>query len=154
MYCRECGEKLSNQKAVICIKCGTNKGQGDNYCPECGVEIKNKGAQVCLNCGVRLKGAINNFTNQIKNVASNANSNTFGNNNKMVAGLLAIFLGAMGIHRFYLGYKEIGFIQLGIFGVAMLLFAPILWANLIWAIIDAVQIFSGKLNNANGTELV
>ncbi len=28
MYCRQCGEKLSNPKAVICVKCGTNKGKG------------------------------------------------------------------------------------------------------------------------------
>lgn len=28
MYCRECGEKFNNEKSVICIKCGTKKGQG------------------------------------------------------------------------------------------------------------------------------
>lgn len=148
MYCRQCGEKLNNPKAVICVKCGTNKGQGENYCPDCGQEVKNKDAEVCLNCGVRLKGAMNNF---ISKANSNSSSN---NNNKVVAGFLAIFLGAMGIHRFYLGYKQIGFIQLGIFGVAMLFFLPILWVNLIWAIIDAIQIFTGKLYNANGTQLV
>ena len=27
MYCRQCGEELNNPRAVICIKCGTNKGQ-------------------------------------------------------------------------------------------------------------------------------
>ena len=48
MYCRQCGEKLNNPKAVICIKCGTNKGQGENYCPDCGQEVKNKGAEVAI----------------------------------------------------------------------------------------------------------
>lgn len=151
MYCRQCGEKLNNPKAVICIKCGTNKGQGENYCPDCGQEVKNKGAEVCLNCGIRLKGAMNNIADQLKSVASKSGSN---NNNKMVAGLLAVFLGSMGIHRFYLGYKEIGFIQLGLFAIAMFLFAPVLWGCWILAIIDAVQIFTGKMNNANGLELV
>lgn len=154
MYCRQCGEKLNNPKAVICIKCGTNKGQGENYCPDCGQEVKNKGAEVCLNCGIRLKGAMNNIADQLKSVASKSRSNTNNNNNKMVAGLLAVFLGSMGIHRFYLGYKEIGFIQLGLFSIAMFLFAPVLWGCWIWAIIDAVQIFTGKMNNANGLELV
>ena len=68
MYCRECGEQITNDKAVICIKCGTNKGEGDKYCPECGGSVKTKGAEVCLNCGVRIKGGTNNFTNKIKDV--------------------------------------------------------------------------------------
>ncbi|AVQ37754.1 hypothetical protein C7M56_03275 [Clostridium botulinum] len=153
MYCRQCGEKITNEKAVICIKCGANTGQGNNFCSECGAEVKNKDAEVCLNCGVRLKGSNNNFTNQIKNI-TNSKGNSYGNNNKMMAGLLAIFLGAVGIHRFYLGYKEIGFIQVGLFIAALILLAPVIWVCWIWAIIDAVQIFTGKLHNANGTELI
>ena len=152
MYCRECGEQITNEKAVICIKCGTGKGQGDKYCPECGVAVKTKGAEVCLNCGVRIKGSTNNFANQIKNVTNNSSSSN--NDNKMVAGLLAIFLGGAGVHRFYLGYKQIGFIQLGIFAAGIIIFQPILLGSSIWAIFDAVQIFTGKLNNADGTELV
>ncbi len=31
---------------------------------------------------------------------------------KLVAGLLAIFLGWLGIHKFYLGYNKAGIIQL------------------------------------------
>ena len=94
MYCRECGEKLTNDKAVICVKCGTNKGQGNNYCPECGEEVTNKKADVCLKCGIRLKGSINNIAGQIKNATSNLD-NANNNNNKTVAGLLSIFLGSL-----------------------------------------------------------
>lgn len=32
----------------------------------------------------------------------------------VAAGLLAIFLGALGIHKFYLGYNSVGFIMLGV----------------------------------------
>lgn len=32
--------------------------------------------------------------------------------NRLVAGLLGIFLGGIGIHRFYLGYTKIGVIQI------------------------------------------
>ena len=100
---------------------------------------------------------MNNIADQLKGVASKSRSNTNNtnnNNNKTVAGLLAIFLGSLGVHRFYLGYKEIGFIQLGIFAVSLFLFAPIIWICWIWAIADAVSIFNGKLKNSNGTELV
>ncbi len=35
-----------------------------------------------------------------------------GDKNKLVAGLLAIFLGTLGIHKFYLGYSKEGIIML------------------------------------------
>lgn len=151
MYCRQCGEKLNNPKAVICVKCGTNKGQGNNYCPDCGQEVKNKDAEVCLNCGVRLKGGVNNLTNQIKNSVSN--NGVSSSNNKIIAGVLALVLGGLGIHRFYLGYKQIGFSQLGI-AIFSMLFIPLILVSWAWAIYDAIQIFTGKLNNANGEVLV
>ena len=36
-----------------------------------------------------------------------------GENKKLVAGLLGIFLGAFGVHKFILGYQKEGFILLG-----------------------------------------
>lgn len=149
MYCKQCGQAFANDKAVVCVKCGISKGQGDNYCQECGMEVKNKSADVCLNCGVKLKGGMNNFTNHIKNVSGTSS----GSNNKLVAILLSLFLGTLGIHRFYLGYKQIGFIQLGIFVVGLLI-TPIILISSIWALVDLIQIAMGKLNNADGTELI
>ncbi len=48
-----------------------------------------------------------------------------GAKSKVVAGLLAIFLGGLGIHKFYLGYTGAGIIMLlcSLFG-AILLFIP------------------------------
>lgn len=37
-----------------------------------------------------------------------------GQKSKVVAGLLAIFLGSLGIHKFYLGYTQAGIIMLAI----------------------------------------
>ncbi len=42
---------------------------------------------------------------------------------KMAAALLAIFLGALGIHKFYLGYKNAGIIHLAAWGVVLILTA-------------------------------
>jgi len=36
-----------------------------------------------------------------------------GENKKLLAGLLAIFVGALGVHKFILGYNKEGFILLG-----------------------------------------
>lgn len=152
MYCRECGEVITNENAVICIKCGARKGEGANYCPECGSKIKNKDAEVCLNCGIQLTKSSGDFTNQVKNMINS--TPTSSGKNKTVAILLALFLGGAGIHRFYLGYKKIGLIQLGIFIAAYFIFAPAIFACYIWAIVDLVQIVTGKLDNVNGVALV
>jgi len=61
---------------------------------------------------------------------------------KLTAILLCIFLGGLGIHRFYLGYTLIGFIQLVTFG-----------GFLIWAIIDFITIIAYSVKDAKGNEL-
>lgn len=35
-YCKNCGEPYMTDEAVMCIKCGVAKGQGNNYCHNCG----------------------------------------------------------------------------------------------------------------------
>lgn len=37
-----------------------------------------------------------------------------GTKDHIVAGLLALFFGALGVHKFYLGYNTAGFIMLGV----------------------------------------
>jgi TM2 domain-containing membrane protein YozV len=61
---------------------------------------------------------------------------------KMTAGLLAIFLGALGVHRFYLGYKVIGIIMLLITVASLGRLAPI---TVLWGWVEAVLIFTGKM---------
>lgn len=85
-FCKNCGEPYMTDEAVMCVKCGVAKGQGNNYCHNCGKPLA-PDAAVCLNCGVANKQA----------PAPDAKS-------KLVAGLLAIFLGTFGVHNFYLGY--------------------------------------------------
>ena len=152
MYCKECGNKFKNEKAVVCVHCGTNKGKGNNYCSECGTEVKNKeGAEVCLNCGCKLKNSKINISNSLK--GSNGTGKPIGNS-KVVAGISAILLGAIGNHNFYLGYKEKGFIQVAIFLIAIIFFEPLVLVNNVWSIVDAVNIFKGKMKTATGEELV
>ena len=58
---------------------------------------------------------------------------------QLVALLLCLFVGFIGIHRFYLGYIGIGVIQLltaGGFGI--------------WALIDLIMIITGDLKPMNG----
>ena len=86
-FCKNCGEPYMTDEAVMCIKCGVAKGQGNSYCHNCGKPIA-PDATVCLNCGVANK------------------QTTPDAKSKLVAGLLGIFLGIFGIHNFYLVIPE------------------------------------------------
>ena len=61
--------------------------------------------------------------------------------------LLSVFLGALGVDRFYLGYTLLGVLKLG---ATLLSFGTLAW---IWWILDIILIATGKLNEANGTLL-
>lgn len=56
---------------------------------------------------------------------------------KLVAGLLGILLGSLGIHRFYLGYTKIGIIQI---------IASVLTCGLagLWGTVEGVLILLGN----------
>ncbi|MDX5348175.1 MAG: NINE protein [Hymenobacteraceae bacterium] len=67
---------------------------------------------------------------------------------QLVALLLAIFLGGLGVHRFYLGYVGTGIIQL-VLALTSFLIVP-LAVLLVWVIIDIIRIAMGRLKPKNG----
>jgi len=77
---------------------------------------------------------------------------------KLAAGLLGIFLGAFGIHRFYLGFNNIAIAQLAV-GVIGLVLSPvtcglILMGASIWGLIDGIMILTGSISaDAQGRPL-
>ena len=79
------------------------------YCKNCGKEIL-EGDKFCTHCGASIK---NDGTNKARNIEVRQSVTTMSDEkNKITAGLLAIFLGAFGVHKFYLGYKTQGIIML------------------------------------------
>ena len=66
------------------------KSSDEKFCTDCAAAINAK-AEICPKCGVRQTKQALNFA-----VAENGKS-------KLVAALLAIFLGFIGGHKFYLG---------------------------------------------------
>lgn len=66
---------------------------------------------------------------------------------KLVAGLLGIFLGAYGIHNFYLGNTKKGIIQI----IVSLVTCGV---GGLWGFIEGIMILCGKINtDANGVPL-
>ena len=72
---------------------------------------------------------------------------------RLVAGLLGIFLGGLGIHRFYLGYTTIGIVQ-----ILLTVFLGIFTFGLValWGFVEGIMIFAGASyfrNDAKGIPL-
>ena len=80
--------------------------------------------------------------------------NQFARKNRMTAGLLGIFLGWLGVHRFYLGYTAIGVVQL-LMSTLLALFtcgATLVLAAL-WGVVEGILCLTGTLTDANGLPL-
>ncbi len=80
------------------------------------------------------------ITKAEKKMAKKAKKKAMGGKSQLVALLLCIFLGGLGIHRFYLGYIWQGVVQLltaGVFGI--------------WWLIDLIRIITGDLTPKGGS---
>ncbi len=69
------------------------------YCINCGAEIDEK-AEICPKCGVRVQPPPRARYYVVRE----------GGKNQVLAGLLAIFLGWIGVHKFYLGRIGMGIV--------------------------------------------
>lgn len=58
---------------------------------------------------------------------------------KLAAGLLGIFVGGLGVHRFYLGYVGIGIAQIFVTLIT-------LGAGALWGFIEGILILTGSIN--------
>ena len=100
MFCSNCGQEF-NDDARFCKTCGVASPMAAT-CPNCG-ETPDEGARFCNHCGQSLPNAVD--------VPSASRGSQYPKNN-IAAGLLAIFLGVLGIHKFYMGYQKQGVILL------------------------------------------
>lgn len=139
-YCKNCGEQYQTDEAVLCVKCGVSKGVGNNYCHHCGKPVTPDTA-VCLSCGVPCNAAGTRM----------AGSMNPGAKSKIAAGVLGIFLGAFGVHNFYLGYKSKAVTQLTLtivgyvlccIGIGVLL----IMGMSIWGFVEGIMILCDKIN--------
>ena len=114
------------------------------YCGSCGTQMDDS-ANVCPNCGTPVAGA------QPVNPGQPAPAGVQGKS-KTVAGILAILLGAFGVHNFYLGYTGKAVAQLCISVLSCFFLAIV---SEIWGIVEGVQILTGTIKtDANGVPLV
>lgn len=118
------------------------------YCPNCG-KNNPESACNCSTCGTSLNTGSNPVPTPIPSDSVNKPKS------KTTAGLLGIFLGFLGVHNFYLGFKTKGIIQLVISLLGAILFGAGPIAIEIWALVEAVMYLTGRKNtDAKGNLLV
>ena len=82
------------------------------YCTKCGA-VNDDSAQYCSNCQTPLTQMSSGYQPmQSVNPGAMTDWKEMGADKKMVAGILAILLGSLGVHKFILGYTTEGVIML------------------------------------------
>ena len=136
--------------ANFCTKCGSKLELNDTVCPNCGALIKDR---------VVKEEVVAEKVDDTKSEGNTySNSNTTTNNtynpqakNKVVAGLLGIFLGGFAVHNFYLGYTGKAVAQLLI---TVLSCGVLSFVSALWGLIEGIMILVGSINvDANGDVL-
>ena len=117
MYCQNCGKEIS-ERVLFCPHCGTQREPIVVYCTRCGAPIP-EGKNVCEACGTPVR-PVQEEAYQPDYVQPEYNQpyqQTYSpagyeQKSRIVAGILGILLGSLGIHNFYLGYTGRGIAQL------------------------------------------
>lgn len=103
-----------------------------NYCPNCGKPVTGE-TNFCPECGAPLK--IANYQNQ-------PTSNRTNEDRWLIALILCILVGSLGVHRFYTGNIVTGVLMLITLGGCG-----------VWTIIDLIMIAANTYRDGNGNTL-
>ena len=101
---------------MFCANCGAQNDDGSNFCKSCGINLLIQ--------------------------PNNTEVRTVSDKNWLVALLLCIFLGAIGIHRFYVGKIGTGILMIVTFG-----------GFGIWVLIDLIMIATNGFTDVDGFHL-
>jgi TM2 domain-containing membrane protein YozV len=113
---------------MYCTRCGAKLEDGDKFCPQCGARIESASP----------------VTEPDIVAGRSASVAPAGGKSKTAAGLLAIFLGGLGVHKFYLGLVTSGAIMLAIwlFGFFLHVYVLCVAVNVV-ALVEGVIYLTG-----------
>ncbi len=113
---------------MFCRKCGANIGEAQK-CPYCGMEQGQNADTNEYNSNSNGSYGQPLYTQPVQQ----------GTKSRLVAGLLQLFVGFLGIGRFYLGFAGLGVLQI----IVTLLSCGI--AGAIWGFVDGILILNGSV---------
>ncbi len=148
MFCKMCGKEIPDGQE-LCNECATKNTNTTNTTNSETTSEANPGAQ----------NVNQDNTNSNTQNATVINNNQANNNpqakSKLVGGLLGIFLGAFGVHNFYLGFTTKAVVQLLVSLVGGLITCGIATVAIqIWGLVEGIMILCGNVQtDANGVPL-
>ena len=122
--------------AKKCDHCGRDITD-EVYCPNCGAPQNSSEKEA------NVVNEENISTTPVDDKTStSSNTTTVGSKSKIVAGLLGIFLGGLGVHNFYLGYTGKAVAQLLI---TILSCGSLSVISGVWGFIEGILILTGSI---------
>ena len=109
-------EDINNttEKKVFCLNCNAEVKPGSKFCTKCGTVIEqNKSSNAILsNDRLARSSKVNNSAITQPSEYSDPSWDEI-KSKKTTAGIIGLFFGAFGAHKFVIGYQKEGFIYLG-----------------------------------------
>ena len=129
----------NKEVVAACTECGRF------ICSECKVDINGKAVcKTCIETGVFEPNNKYKYYNGTGQQGYNNNySSNLAQKSWLVTLLLCLFVGTLGVHRFYVGKIGTGILQLITFG-----------GFGIWTLVDIILIVCKKFTDANGDLIV
>lgn len=130
---------------MICRNCGKNNPENTNFCDACGCDLQ---AQYNDPNNGQYSDPSGGYQQRNYQSAYPADPQA---KSKIAAGLFGIFLGAFGVHNFYLGYtgKAVAQLLITVLSCGILSFA-----SGIWGLIEGILILCDHINtDADGRPL-
>lgn len=130
IQCRNCGHSISD-KATRCPNCGATTTPQIN-CPECGQPM-DASMSSCPNCGFPRY--------QNKAISDDVFSNGPSGKSRGIAAILALLLGSIGAHYFYLGKNMAGIINILLVFLGWILVIPPLFVGIL-SVVQCILMFT------------
>lgn len=131
--------------AKFCAHCGTSLDEGTKFCQNCGSN--------CEAVSAKAQEAPQMNATMVNNPAPTVSMNSAAvpGKSRVVAGLLGLFFGSLGVHNFYLGRTGRAVAQLLITVLSCFLLSFI---SGIWGFIESILILCGNVQvDGNGNPL-
>lgn len=167
MICKNCGKEIDNNFS-FCGHCGSrvvNMQDDNGIVAEQVIEENQEGNNTLAQKTFDNERMSNSNDSNQSLIKQNSSGNNISSKSRLVAMLLALFIGSFGAHNFYLGKQSLAISQLIIFLISMIFMFGYMSTGLIiymaiytiatlvvgiWVLVDFIFIIVGNAKDKDG----